>query len=251
MAGTLTKHRGIALRIARFSRTSHVVTWLTEASGIVTTVVKGALRPKSFFLGQYDLYYSCDLVIYEEPSRETVPLRECTPIALREGLRLRWRHAALASYLCDLVYAVLQPQQAHPAVYALLSNTLDELNDCPTPSLTTILLRFELQLLREIGLLPRLEGIPEACDPQWPTFSYLHVTFLPKGTSGGVRLPRSVAEQFIALTQQVWDSDTVELPTHSAEVQALLRLVGMLLRAHLEYPLQSRRICLELIASAS
>ena len=54
MAGETIKTEAICLDIRPWSRTSHVVSWLTPM-GKVSTVVKGAVRAKSQFLGQYDL----------------------------------------------------------------------------------------------------------------------------------------------------------------------------------------------------
>ena len=64
MAGEIIKTQGIVLTVHPWSRTSHVVTWLTPDHGPVTTLVKGAVRPKSAFLGQYDLFYTCDILYY-------------------------------------------------------------------------------------------------------------------------------------------------------------------------------------------
>ena len=49
MAGETTKTEAICLDIRPWSRTSHIVRWMTP-EGPVTTVVKGAVRPKSAFL---------------------------------------------------------------------------------------------------------------------------------------------------------------------------------------------------------
>ena len=54
MAGETIKTDAICLGIHPWSKTSHVTSWLTP-SGRVATVVKGAVPPKSAFLGQYDL----------------------------------------------------------------------------------------------------------------------------------------------------------------------------------------------------
>ena len=57
MAGETGKSEAICLDIRPWSRTSHVVEWLTP-HGKIRTLVKGAVRPKSAFLGQYDLNYT-------------------------------------------------------------------------------------------------------------------------------------------------------------------------------------------------
>ena len=86
MAGETVKTEATCLRISPWSRTSHVVSWLTP-SGRVATLVKGAVRPKSAFLGQYDLFYRCDLLYYARASGDLHALREVTPRNLRAHLR--------------------------------------------------------------------------------------------------------------------------------------------------------------------
>ena len=76
MAGEIIKTQGIVLTVHPWSRTSHIVTWLTPDHGPVTTLVKGAVRPKSAFLGQYDLFYTCDLLYYARATADLHALRE-------------------------------------------------------------------------------------------------------------------------------------------------------------------------------
>ncbi|MGN0826572.1 MAG: DNA repair protein RecO [Kiritimatiellia bacterium] len=235
------------LRIAPFSRTSHMVTWLTAERGIVTTSVKGALRSKSRFVGQYDLFYTCEIVVYQDRLKEVNPLRECVPIRLREGLRSDWRAVCAASYLCDLTLTVLQPEQANPTIFALLESTLDALESTPRRPLSVVLLDYELHLLLDLGLLPKLDGNGVLQGAAWPNFSYLHGCFLEQEEPGSVRLPRQVAEDFIRLTGRLWTGLSSDFPESQSAVQPIVRLVGMILRAQLELPLLSRRICLELI----
>ena len=98
MAGETHKTTALVLDIRPWSRTSHIVTWLTPERGPIATLVKGAVRPKSAFLGQYDLFYTCELVYYVRAKGELHAIREASPIAAREHLRGRFRATALASY---------------------------------------------------------------------------------------------------------------------------------------------------------
>ena len=102
MAGETIKTEAICLDIRPWSRTSHVVSWLTP-TGRVATVVKGAVRAKSQFLGQYDLNYTCDIVYYARAKGELHALRECAPLEMREELREDYRKLALAGYMRRLV----------------------------------------------------------------------------------------------------------------------------------------------------
>ena len=152
----IVKTEGICLSIHPWSRTSHVVVWMTPA-GKLTTVVKGALRPKSFFLGQYDLNYRCEILYYVRSRGETHPMRECYPLDARDNLRDDWRALALASYFRALVGALAPAGQDAEAWYRLLDKALAA--DAGT---LRELLVFELKALALAGLKPEIESVDGA-----------------------------------------------------------------------------------------
>jgi recombinational DNA repair protein (RecF pathway) len=159
MAGETVKAEAVCLRIVPWSRTSHIVQWLTP-TGKVTTVVKGAVRPKSFFLGQYDLNYTCEIVYYARGRGELHALRECTPLVFRDGLRGDYRALALAGHFRRLAsdFAPTGPDCA--AWHESLADALDRLclrARTPAEAIGE-LLRFELAVLGLLGLQPELEA---------------------------------------------------------------------------------------------
>ena len=157
MAGETVKTEAVCLDIRPWSRTSHVVRWLTP-SGPVTTLVKGAVRPKSAFLGQYDLNYTCEILYYARARGDLHALRECTPTDLRETLRGNFRALVLADY-CRHQVADLAPTGPEAAEwFALLTATLDRLTRLGNGGLVRELLGFELRTLSLAGLSPELEA---------------------------------------------------------------------------------------------
>ena len=178
MAGEIIKTDGIVLAIHPWSRTSHIVTWLTPDHGCVTTLVKGAVRPKSAFLGQYDLFYTCDLLYYARARGDMHALRETTPRNLRESLRGRWRETALAGYAADRVKD-LAPANAEaaaiipgtPAGEAAIAAAVDKAQRGWIP-LCGFLSAAEREFGRRLKQLPRTRwiktvpyGLPSRCDP--------------------------------------------------------------------------------------
>ena len=137
MAGEIVKTEGICLAVHPWSRTSHIVRWLTP-DGPVACHVKGAARPKSAFLGQYDLNYTCEVLYYARARGELHALRECAPIDRREGLRGDYRALALADYM-RAQCAALAPHGPDCAPWHAL-------------------LAFELGVLRLSGLYPEMEA---------------------------------------------------------------------------------------------
>ena len=167
MAGETVKSEAICLSISPWSRTSHVVGWLTP-SGCVSTVVKGAVRPKSAFLGQYDLNYTCEIVYYARAHGELHALRECVPLERRDELRGDWRSLAEAGYM-RLLAGRLAPQGPDCADWhGLLSCALDRLVACAkvvsdNPAerrqrRQAALVSFELETLHLLGLAPEVEA---------------------------------------------------------------------------------------------
>ena len=160
MAGETIKSGAICLRIIPWSQTSHVTQWLTP-SGRIATVVKGAVRPKSAFLGQYDLNYTCEIIYYARAKGELHALRECVPVNLRENLRSDFRALTLADYYRGIVSDLAPSGPESEAWFDLLARSLDILADAEavrSTSLLARLLEFELQVLNLAGLSPELEA---------------------------------------------------------------------------------------------
>jgi len=153
----IVKTNAIALRVVPYSRTSHVVTWLTEHAGRVSTTVKGAVRPKSAFVGQYDVGYTCELLFYERERNGLHVAKECAPIEMRVRLRQDWRAFSCAAYIADLIYhATFPSHESEEGVYQLLSQVLDAL--CEEGQEPMVLMHwFELRLLQVLGYAPHVE----------------------------------------------------------------------------------------------
>ncbi len=155
MAGETLKTGAVCLGIAPWSRTSHVVKWLTP-SGKVATSVKGAVRPKSFFLGQYDLNYTCEIVYYRRAQGDLHALRECFPLELRENLRSDYKALLMAEHF-RAVASDLCPSGPDAAEwYELLDTSLDRLSDGSAGMKQ--LLEFEISALALAGLSPSVEA---------------------------------------------------------------------------------------------
>ena len=185
MAGETIKTEAICLDVRPWSRTSHVVSWLTP-NGKVTTVVKGAVRPKSLFLGQYDLNYACEILYYARAKGELHALRECVPVERHDELRGDYRKLALAGYFRRLV-AELAPQgEECEAWYGLLRRGIADLS----PK-TEDLVKFELKVLELSGLKPDFSGYDKGAE--WSPFSVEAGAF-GSGEGRCIRVSREVAE---------------------------------------------------------
>lgn len=178
----LLKTRAVTLRIHPYSRTSHIVNWLTPERGSLATLNKGACRPRSGLLGQYDLFYVCELVVYVRPHGGLMITRECTPLNAHSGLRGNWRATACASYAAHLVERFALPGSDTRDLFGLLAQTLAALET--TNAFIPLLVWFELRFLQVAGAAPAWSICGRCRRPLLPAD---HVLFAP--ASGFVICP--------------------------------------------------------------
>ena len=251
MAGETIKTEAICLDIRAWSRTSHVVSWLTPV-GKVATVVKGAVRAKSLFLGQYDLNYTCDILYYARAKGELHALRECVPVEMREELRGDYRKLALAGYFRRLVAELAPMGSDCGAWYAELERSLDS---CASPAsgqetaftlagvretasslLLSQMLGFELRVLKLSGLAPDFSGFDRSAE--WSAFSVETGTF--GGTDGRcIRVSREVADYLASGARNAKNQQT---PLDAA------RVIGVFYQFHLDSSSEVRRSVLGMIS---
>lgn len=240
MAGETIRTEAVCLDIRPWSRTSHIVTWLTPV-GKVATVVKGAVRPKSAFLGQYDLNYTCDILYYARAKGELHALRDCVPLDLRESLRGNYRALALAGYFRQLVSELAPSGPDCRPWYELLSSSLTpqtsplelQTSNFFTPS---SLVLFELRVLELAGLKPDFSSYDRQTD--WSPFSIETGTFSDK-EGRCVRLSREVAEW---LSRPERPAKNPQIPLDAAWV------IGVFYKFHLDCPFDARRAVLGMIS---
>ena len=239
MAGETIKTEAICLDIRPWSRTSHVVSWLTP-NGKVTTVVKGAVRPKSIFLGQYDLNYTCEILYYARAKGELHALRECVPVELREELRGDYRKLALAGYFRRLVAELAPMGEECRAWYGALRRGIDFCASLTSGQETVspigMMLGFELEVLRLSGLKPDFSDYDRGAD--WSAFSVETGTF--DATKGRrIRISRDVAEY---LANGAKNAKNPQTPLDAA------RVIGVFYQFHLDCASDVRRTVLEMIS---
>ena len=233
MAGETIKTEAICLDIRPWSRTSHVVSWLTPM-GKVATVVKGAVRAKSQFLGQYDLNYTCDILYYARAKGEVHALRECVPVRGREDLRGDFRALALAGYFRKVAGELAPTGPDCRAWYELLSTSLDSLAS-PVPRLPSFI-AFELKVLDLAGLKPDFSGYDRQAE--WSAFSIERGSFCG-GEGRCIRVSREVASYLCDLGKS---EKNLQTPLDAA------RVIGVFYQFHLDCASDVRRSVLGMVS---
>lgn len=248
MAGEIVKARGLVLAIHPWSRTSHVVTWLTPDHGPVSTLVKGAVRPKSAFLGQYDLFYTCDLLYYANAIGDLHAIREVTPLAFREHLRSDWRAVALAGYAADLIRDLAPPDAESGRWFTVFESFLDNIAVAHVPGVETTrqtspkdlsftrLIQLETSILDLAGLSPDFSGMDASAS--WTPFA------IDRGHCGeGTRTVRLSPRTAHAIQSP----DAMDVTLN--EKEDAVRFLGVFLSYHIERPADIRRSLVHLLST--
>ncbi|MFC1498964.1 DNA repair protein RecO [Verrucomicrobiota bacterium] len=247
----IDKTNALVLRIAPFSRTSHIVTWLTSDYGKLATIVKGARRPKSAFLGQYDLFYTCELLFYTRERNGLHIIRECSPFKTRSSFRKNWQAAFLASYVCDLVSRVSPEGHNQPELYRLADQSLDFL--CHRAATFQFMLWFELKFMEILGFAPQFSKCLichidlSAPDSGSPLFSYVGGGFLCANCARKRHLEsHHISADLVAMLRSWQNAKTPRRAQNTKcnhkHIIELKQLLGMFLNYHLDFLPSSRRI---------
>jgi DNA repair protein RecO (recombination protein O) len=147
---------GIILRTRPLTETSLIVQWLTREAGRISTVAKGARRPKSAFLGKLDLYYEADFLFQRARKSSLHTLREANLRTTHSNLRTDFAALEQAARAGRRIERTTEEDAPLPEVFNLFKDFLDELAKPPLES--ALLPAFEVKLLETLGFAPLLEG---------------------------------------------------------------------------------------------
>lgn len=254
----ILKTTAVVLRCWPYANTSRIVVWFSREHGKLAVLIKGSQRPKSFFLGQYDLFYTCELLFYARAAGRLHIARECSPLNPRTPLRTDWRACAAASYFAGLLDQITPYDSPQPELFDLLEQGLDGLaGAAPLPAFVAW---WELRLLAGLGLAPRLDRCL-ACKAEWrPGAQTLRLAC----ARGGVLCAEcahaerhgvlSVSPGALAWLQGCQQAAAVAesgpQPDPSGRLLAeALRLTGAFLGYHLDLPLPARQAALAVMAT--
>ena len=241
------------LRIHPFSNTSQMVVWLAVDGRRLVTSVKGAARPKSAFLGRYDLFQTCELLYYAAGRDGVHVARECDALRRRDNLRVNWRAERAASWFSALADIAASSDAASPALFDLFGETLDTLDALPGAPPPALFARFEAKALAFLGLRPNFAPPPDS-----PPGGALRFN-LAAGRAAAPDDPAAdpvvpVPAAAVALFETLLASPSVGpgsslLRETPPGARPLLRLLGLFLRYHLpDAPAEGRALAVEALA---
>jgi DNA repair protein RecO (recombination protein O) len=143
---------GLILRTRPLTESSLIVSWLSPDFGRISTVAKGARRPKSSFRGKLDLFFVADFSFTRSRRSDLHNLREVKLHETHEGLRRDIDKLQQAAYAAALIDRATERETPLPEAHALMTQFIDHVDGHPWRSESV--LWFELKLLATLGLQP-------------------------------------------------------------------------------------------------
>ena len=153
------KSTAIVLRTVEYSESSYIVTLLTEDFGKISAIAKGARRRKSAFESALDLLSICRIVFIPKPSDSLDLLTEAI---LEKPFRAAKRELSrfyAGLYVAELTNSLTQDRDPTSDMFRIVRDALDALDG--EGDVSTSLLRFEMQVLHNMGNFPSLDRCVE------------------------------------------------------------------------------------------
>ncbi|MBK7645180.1 MAG: DNA repair protein RecO [Planctomycetes bacterium] len=192
--------RALLLKRTPFGESSLVVQALTERHGRVGILAKGAYRSTSRFFAVLDLVDTLELDWQSSPRAELCTLREGSIAVRRAAIPCSPRAFRAAASVLELTDITSRAGQPEPELFALAEGALDRLQR-GTEGHDAVLARFELGLLRVLGLPPALESCAACAGEAAPVDAAGTRAAFSAGAGG--RLCRACAEEARASGRRV------------------------------------------------
>ena len=150
--------QGIILRVRPLTETSLIINWLTTEHGRISTVAKGAQRPKSGFRGKLDLLFEGEFMFRRGRRSDLHILREVKIQQPHPAIREDIPRLQLLAYATHFIERTTESEAPLLGIHAIITTLLAHLDTHPArPALVYSL---EMKLLNELGLAPALNGSP-------------------------------------------------------------------------------------------
>ncbi|MGI8467132.1 MAG: DNA repair protein RecO [Pyrinomonadaceae bacterium] len=149
----LVETESLILKSYSLAEADKIIVCLTRAQGLVRGVAKGAKRLKSRFGGSLEPFTIVDLTFYQKEERELVSIRQ---IEMKKSFFEQASNPNFLqkfSYLTDILIDFAPPHEPNERLYRMAKACLEAAAENPQ-SLDSIVLYFEIWLLRLAGYLP-------------------------------------------------------------------------------------------------
>ncbi len=173
----LTKDLAICIRAVDYSETSQILTLFTRQAGKISAIAKGSKRPKSAFDGPIEVFSHGKIVFSDSNKEKLATLTEFEQQPGFTNLAGNLFTLNCCFFATELVDKLTNDYDPHPELFDGFLRFLQDANE--TRDTISLLILFQLSLLKEIGLQPVLN----ACVNCQTIFEH-RATPVPSGVEG-------------------------------------------------------------------
>jgi DNA repair protein RecO (recombination protein O) len=174
------KTRGIVLRTIDYSESDRIVSFITEESGKMTGIAKGARKSQKRFSNALEPFTCLSLVFSQKKGGKMAFIEEATIVDHYPAIRGDLEKTLTASYFMDLIDQFILEGKRSPDLFHLICNFLVLLEK--EKFADNMVRFFELRFLRLAGYEPVLDRCTVCNKPLQASLSY---HFSP--STGGIR----------------------------------------------------------------
>ena len=160
----LIKTEAIILKTMKYRDTSKIVTFYTKEYGKLKGIAKGARTAKNKFGSALEPMTLSMLVIYKKEHRDLHLISQCDAIDSFNKLTEDLDRMTTALSVIELINQVTHDEERNPVLFALLSETLNELNSS-SKNYSSYSYAFRLRLASLFGYAPNFEVCGECGNP--------------------------------------------------------------------------------------
>ncbi len=157
----LSKDIGICIHTLDYSETSQIVTFFTKENGKISTIAKGSKRPKSSFDGPIEIFSYGKIVFSDSAEKKLLTLTEFQQQPPLRGLLANPFALNCAMLATELLGKLTKDHDPHAQLFESFYQFLQNISQVRAKSQQTttmsLLILFQLSLLKEIGLQPVLD----------------------------------------------------------------------------------------------
>lgn len=144
----------ILLKKFELRETSLLLDFYTRESGKIKGVIKGVRNPQPQFGSLFEVFTLDRIVFYERKNKDIFTISQCELIDFFPELRKDLERMGYALYYTELIESAVGGEK-NREIFDLLLNSLKFLSK--EGSAKRITRVFEIKLLKELGLMPRLK----------------------------------------------------------------------------------------------
>jgi DNA repair protein RecO (recombination protein O) len=145
---------GVILKKYLLRETSYALVVFTREFGKIRGVIKGVRNPYPQFAGDYEIFTRCAFLLYRKKRGQMDLITQCDGIEPFVSVRKDIERLTYANYIIELMDTVTNDHDANEGLYNILLESLRMLDTGASAKRTARI--FELKLLEDLGLSPRL-----------------------------------------------------------------------------------------------